>query len=146
MLLVSMMAVSLIGCGGSSEDATADEGGDDGGLIKVGIINNDPNESGYRTANDKDMKETFTEENGYDASFAYSLKNDEQIASAQNLSRTVLTICFCLQQTPPAGIPFFRMHRMREHRLSCLTVPSMQMKASMQHLSFPTWKKKVRLL
>ena len=83
MLLVSMMAVSLIGCGGSSEDAAADEGGDDGGLIKVGIINNDPNESGYRTANDKDMKETFTEENGYDSSFAYSLKNDEQIASAQ---------------------------------------------------------------
>lgn len=83
MLLVSMMAVSLIGCGGSSEDTAADEGGDDGGLIKVGIINNDPNESGYRTANDKDMKETFTEENGYDASFAYSLKNDEQIASAQ---------------------------------------------------------------
>lgn len=52
-------------------------------LIKVGIINNDPNESGYRTANDKDMKEMFTEENGYDASFAYSLKNDEQITAAQ---------------------------------------------------------------
>ncbi|MGN0699607.1 MAG: ABC transporter substrate-binding protein, partial [Oscillospiraceae bacterium] len=31
----------------------------------------------------KDMKETFTEANGYDASFAYSLKNDEQIAAAQ---------------------------------------------------------------
>ena len=82
-LFFLLLAVSLIGCGGSSEDAAADEGGDDGGLIKVGIINNDPNESGYRTANDKDMKETFTEENGYDASFAYSLKNDEQIASAQ---------------------------------------------------------------
>lgn len=54
-----------------------------GELIKLGIINNDPNESGYRTANDKDMKETFTKENGYDASFAYSLKNDEQIAAAQ---------------------------------------------------------------
>ncbi len=52
-------------------------------LIKVGIINNDPNESGYRTANDADMKKTFTEANGYDASFAYSLKNDEQIAAAQ---------------------------------------------------------------
>lgn len=49
----------------------------------MGIINNDPNESGYRTANDKDMKEMFTEENGYEASFAYSLKNDEQITSAQ---------------------------------------------------------------
>ncbi|MDD2972214.1 MAG: ABC transporter substrate-binding protein [Lachnospiraceae bacterium] len=55
----------------------------DGELIKVGIINNDPNESGYRTANDKDMKDTFTEENGYEASFAYSLKNDEQITAAQ---------------------------------------------------------------
>ncbi|MBR4100741.1 MAG: ABC transporter substrate-binding protein [Oscillospiraceae bacterium] len=54
-----------------------------GGLIKVGIINNDPNESGYRTANDKDMKNTFTKENGFDASFAYSLKNDEQINHAQ---------------------------------------------------------------
>ena len=42
------------------------------GLIKVGIINNDPNESGYRTANDRDMKETFTEENGYEASFDLS--------------------------------------------------------------------------
>lgn len=62
------------------ETTPATEGG---GLITVGIINNDPNESGYRTANDKDMKETFTKENGYDASFAYSLKNDEQIAAAQ---------------------------------------------------------------
>ncbi|HKM33427.1 MAG TPA: ABC transporter substrate-binding protein, partial [Lachnospiraceae bacterium] len=54
-----------------------------GGLIKVGIINNDPNESGYRTANDKDLKATFTEANGYEAFFSYSLKNDEQIAYAQ---------------------------------------------------------------
>ncbi len=51
--------------------------------VKVGIINNDPNESGYRTANDRDMKNTFTKDKGYEASFAYSLKNDEQIAAAQ---------------------------------------------------------------
>lgn len=51
--------------------------------IKVGIINNDPNESGYRTANDRDMKATFTKKNGYQASFFYSLKNDEQIAAAK---------------------------------------------------------------
>lgn len=55
----------------------------DGELIRVGIINNDPNESGYRTANDADLKAMFTKENGYDASFAYSLKNDEQITAAQ---------------------------------------------------------------
>ena len=53
--------------------------------IKVGIINNDPNESGYRTANDADMKKMFTAENGYEASYAYSLKNDEQIQHAQKL-------------------------------------------------------------
>ena len=52
-------------------------------LIKVGIINNDPNESGYRTANDRDLHNMFNEENGYDASFAYSLKNDEQVEAAK---------------------------------------------------------------
>ena len=52
-------------------------------LIKVGIINNDPNESGYRTANVNDMKNTFTKKNGYKAQFYHSLKNDEQIAAAR---------------------------------------------------------------
>ena len=82
--------LALVGCGGgggaaTTDDATTDEAS--GELISVGIINNDPNESGYRTANDKDMKETFTEENGFAAEFAYSMKNEEQIASA--LSRIV---------------------------------------------------------
>lgn len=76
--LALVLALSLVACGDTP--ANADNGGE---LIKVGIINNDPNESGYRTANDRDMKETFTKENGYDAQFAYSLKNDEQIAAAQ---------------------------------------------------------------
>jgi len=67
----------------TADDAAADDSAASGDLIKVGIINNDPNESGYRTANDRDLKEHFTAENGYDASFAYSLKNDEQITAAQ---------------------------------------------------------------
>lgn len=88
-LMVATMVVSLCACGGSKTGNTSATGGSgtsakqDGQLIKVGIINNDPNESGYRTANDKDLKATFTKENGYDASFQYSLKNDEQIAYAQ---------------------------------------------------------------
>ena len=92
LLMSAAMVASLAGCGGGSAD-TSSSGSDDtaattedsgsGDLIKVGIINNDPNESGYRTANDNDMKEKFTKENGYDASFAYSLKNDEQITAAQ---------------------------------------------------------------
>ena len=80
-ILVATMVLGLTACGGK-EEAAATSGGS-GDLIKVGIINNDPNESGYRTANDKDMKEMFTEANGYEASFAYSLKNDEQITAAQ---------------------------------------------------------------
>ena len=64
-------------------EAEAEAPAASGELITVGIINNDPNESGYRTANVNDLKEAFTEENGYDASFAYSLKNDEQVAAAQ---------------------------------------------------------------
>ncbi len=81
-ILALTMVFSFAACGSKSKDGgSSDSGSSD--LIKVGIINNDPNESGYRTANDKDMKAMFTEENGYDASFAYSLKNDEQITAAQ---------------------------------------------------------------
>lgn len=86
LLVSAVMAVGVIGCGNGGNSSSGDSnegGGSDGDLIKVGIINNDPNESGYRTANDADMKEKFTKENGYDASFAYSLKNDEQISAAQ---------------------------------------------------------------
>ena len=102
MLLASAMVFGLTACGSSAADTaeapaateeaateetaeapaaeeTAEAPAASGDLIKVGIINNDPNESGYRTANDKD----FCEANGYDASFAYSLKNDEQITAAQ---------------------------------------------------------------
>ena len=108
LVCAAMVATVLAGCGNSSntastdtaateetatddaaaedtaaEDTAAEDTAASGDLIKVGIINNDPNESGYRTANDADMKAMFTEENGYDASFAYSLKNDEQITAAQ---------------------------------------------------------------
>ena len=99
-LLVLTMVLAMAACGGSSApaatqapateapaaaEAPAAEAptAEPAALIKVGIINNDPNESGYRTANDADLKKTFTKENGYDASFAYSLKNEEQIAAAQ---------------------------------------------------------------
>lgn len=93
-LFISLaLALSLVACGGAASSSstaastaapsTAAESTKASAAIKVGIINNDPNESGYRTANDKDLKAMFTAENGYDASFAYSLKNDEQIAAAQ---------------------------------------------------------------
>ena len=88
-LLVLTMVLALAACGGNAAPAAtqapapAATEAPAAELIKVGVINNDPNESGYRTANVEDMKKTFTAENGYDASFAYSLKNEEQIAAAQ---------------------------------------------------------------
>lgn len=51
--------------------------------ITVGIVNNPPSESGYREANVKDFEAVFSAENGYDAKTFYSLKNDEQLAAAQ---------------------------------------------------------------
>ncbi len=95
LLTASLMALSAVACGadtgasttgGSSSSSGGSSSGassSSGELIKVGIINNDPNESGYRTANDKDLQNMFNASNGYDAKFAYSLKNDEQIQAAQ---------------------------------------------------------------
>ena len=71
MLLVAIMA--LTACVAMAE---AD-------VITVGIVNNPPSESGYREANVKDFETVFTAENGYEAKAFYSLKNDEQLAAAQ---------------------------------------------------------------
>jgi len=54
-----------------------------GDLIKLGIVNNPPSESGYRQANVKDFEKVFSSENGYDAKTFYSLKNDEQLNAAR---------------------------------------------------------------
>jgi len=82
-LMASAMTLGLVACGSGTAESTGSAPAASSGKIKVGIINNDPNESGYRTANDADLKAKFTEANGYEAKFAYSLKNDEQIAAAQ---------------------------------------------------------------
>ena len=159
MLTATMMVLGLAACGATDTkdgagDTSAAGSSSSGDLIKVGIINNDPNESGYRTANDKDMKNMFTKENGYDASFAYSLKNDEQITAAQKFIQDGVDYLLLsaadtsgwdsvlkdaqdkgyAEKDPTAdGEGFFS------------TVLSMQMKACMQHQSYLIWIKKDRL-
>ena len=71
--------------GGSSSSAQQPTGGSTGVPITVGIINNDPNESGYRTANDAAMRATFTEANGYKATFYNNNDAAQQIAEAQQM-------------------------------------------------------------
>lgn len=61
---------------------SADEAPVADALIKVGIVNNPPSESGYRAANVANFEEVFTESNGYAVSTFYSLKNDEQLNAA----------------------------------------------------------------
>ena len=98
LLLTLSMVLALAACGGGSgtsapadsgtsapadTQAPADTAGGD--LITVGVINNDPNESGYRTANDAAMRATFTEANGYKATFYNNNDAAQQIATAQQM-------------------------------------------------------------
>lgn len=52
-------------------------------LIKVGIVNNPPSESGYREANVNDFEKVFSKDNGYDAQTYYNINNDEQLNAAK---------------------------------------------------------------
>ena len=74
------LLASVAGC---TSQGNKPSGSGSGELIRIAVINNDPNESGYRTANDKDLKATFSIENGFDADFSYSLRNEEQISYAR---------------------------------------------------------------
>jgi len=73
-MIFALVAACSDGGGGSSSGS---------GLIKVGIINNPPEESGYRAANVADMEAVFTEANGYEPQFFYSQTNDAQLNAAR---------------------------------------------------------------
>lgn len=88
LLTAAMAATMALGCAcGNNAPASSSAASSAASkeAIKVGIINLDANESGYRTANVEDLKKAFSKENGYDATFAYSMKNDEQIAAAKKM-------------------------------------------------------------
>ncbi len=75
LVLMALMLVAPIFAGGKKEAKS--------NLIKVGIVNNPPSESGYRAANVKDFETVFNKDNGYEAKTYYSLKNDEQLNAAK---------------------------------------------------------------
>lgn len=62
-------------------------GKQESGLIKVGIVNLPPEESGYRQANVEAMNSVFSEANGYDAKQTNTGDNSEQIAAAKGYIR-----------------------------------------------------------
>ncbi|OQA63728.1 MAG: ABC transporter periplasmic-binding protein YtfQ precursor [Spirochaetes bacterium ADurb.Bin269] len=77
-----MLTPASVFAGGKKEAAPAGEK-----LIKVGIVNLPPEESGYRQANVEDMNTVFSKANGYDAKQTNTGDNSEQIAAAQGYIR-----------------------------------------------------------
>jgi len=63
------------------------KGQEKSGLIRVGIVNLPPEESGYRQANVEAMNNVFSKANGYDAKQTNTGDNSEQIAAAQGYIR-----------------------------------------------------------
>jgi simple sugar transport system substrate-binding protein len=74
--LALLLAASMAFAGGSSS-------GNKGGLIKVGIVNLHPSESGYREANVKDMDRVFNAANGYEVRKANYNTLDDQLNAAR---------------------------------------------------------------
>ena len=97
----------------------------DGDLIKVGIINLDPAESGYRQANVKNLTDTFTKENGYDATFVTAPTADKQLDAFKSFITADVDYILVsaadttgwdkvLEEAKEAGIAVFLFDRMIE--------------------------------
>ena len=95
LFLVAMMALGMVSCTAGQAPAPSTPSAPavtesaapvepaEAKMVKIGIINNPPSESGYREANVKNFETVFTSENGYDAKTYYSINNDEQLNAAQ---------------------------------------------------------------
>ena len=78
LMLAVVLAFAMIGCPGKPQQ---------GGAIKVGIVNLHPSESDYREANVKDMDRVFNAANGYDVKKA----NDNTLDAQLNAARQFIT-------------------------------------------------------
>jgi simple sugar transport system substrate-binding protein len=114
-LLILVVATTAFAAGGGKKTS--------GGLIKVGIVNLHPSESGYREANVKDMDEVFTTVNGYLALKANYNTLNEQLDAARQFIRDGVDYLLIsaadangwdsvLADAKRAGIPVFLFDRM----------------------------------
>jgi ABC-type sugar transport system substrate-binding protein len=78
LLLILALVVPLAVFGGEPKETK---------LIKIGIVNLPPEESGYRQANVDAMNTVFSKKNGYDAKQTNTADNSEQIAAAKGYIR-----------------------------------------------------------
>ncbi|TAJ48560.1 MAG: ABC transporter substrate-binding protein [Herbiconiux sp.] len=73
--LAGAMAFSLAACSGGSSDST-DAAGSDGELTTVGFVAVGP-EGGWRTANEQNIQDSFSKENGFDLKYAPATNGDQ---------------------------------------------------------------------
>jgi len=116
-VLLVLVVASAAFAGGKQQSSAGSS------LIKVGIVNLHPSESGYREANVKDMDEVFTTVNGYLALKAnYNTLNEQLDAARQFINDGVSYLLISaadangwdsvLADAKKAGIPVFLFDRM----------------------------------
>jgi len=116
-----VLGMSLAMTGVASANGAAETAG--GKLIKVGIVNLPPEESGYRQANVENFNAVFSKANGYDARQTNTADNSEQIAAAQGYIRDGVNVLLIsaanasgwdnvLQSAKTAGVAVFLFDRL----------------------------------
>ena len=90
--------------------------------IKVGIINLDPAESGDRQANVKNLTDTFTAENGYDATFVTAPPLTSSWKRPAPSSRLKCPTSWFPLRRPPVGTKCWKKPRKPASKCSCSTV------------------------
>ena len=116
-----------------------------GGMIKVGIVNLPPEESGYRKANVEDMNAVFSKANGYDAKQTNTLDNSEQIAAAQGYIRDGVDYLLISAANASGGTMSSSLRKTRVSPYSSLTALSTPPLRTIRPHSCPTWLQRVKL-
>ena len=123
-VLCLVLAIGLLAsCAGKTPAPSGGGSSSTPSLIKVGIVNLEPSESGYREANVKDMAAVFTEANGYQAFNSNVPTVDAQIAAAKQFITEGVSYLLIsaadpagwddvLKQAKTAGIKVFLFDRM----------------------------------
>lgn len=87
LFLITVLALTFAACTPKVSNSGESGALNSGALIKVGVVNLPPEESGYRQANVEDMNDVFSVANGYDMSQTNTADNSEQIAAAEGYIR-----------------------------------------------------------
>ena len=84
--LILLVAVAGVASASGSKEASS-ASSSKSSLIRVGIVNLPPEESGYRQANVQNLNKVFSKANGYDAKQTNTSSNSAQIAAAKGYIR-----------------------------------------------------------